>query len=118
MLNGKPVYLVDFYPYGPKDKLVMFQRPRGVKEASGKGSVKASATLLRGTPPSKPIFSNTGAVDDIISANGKGIKVTSVKDTTVQHKRKSNKPFRMPKMVEQEDGIVYSPKTGRGHLKA
>lgn len=119
MLNGKPLYLVDYYPYGPKDKLVMFEPPRGVKEASGAGSVQNSATLIKGIPPGKPIFSNTGAVDDVITASGNKITVTSVRDPEVQprHRGRPPKAFKLPKMVEQEDGIVYNPKTGKGHLK-
>jgi hypothetical protein len=140
MLNGKPVYLIDYYPYGPKDKMVTFTKPRGVKEASGEGSVQRSATLIRGIPPGKPIYSNTGAVDDIITAKGNKIEVTSVKDEAVKRKRgrprkdstidnkesqavrdkenrRMNRIMKPAPMVDSGDGIVFNPKTGRGHLK-
>jgi len=48
-------------------------------------------------PPAKPIRSDTGAVDDIISAAGKkGIKVVSVRDTEKQ------KPLRIVLRQENE----------------
>jgi hypothetical protein len=144
-LNGKPLYLVNYYPYGEKDKLVMFEKPDGVKEASGPGSVQASATLIRGVGPSKPIFSNTGAVDDIISTDkGNKIKIEHVHDTEAEKHKNTTKNtdndkeikgssdeerqkrrqerlaknmMRPEKMVDGGDGIVYNPKTGKGHLK-
>jgi len=123
-IDGKvervPVYLIDFYPWGPKDKMVMYEKPYGVKEARGKGSVQKSATLLRGIPPKDPIVSNTGAVDDVITVSGKKVKVTSVRDKDIKSakfKMPKPKPFKIPQMVDNGDGIVYNKRTGRGHLK-
>ncbi|MBU1173075.1 MAG: hypothetical protein KKD44_26225, partial [Proteobacteria bacterium] len=80
-LRGQAVWLIDLYPYGPKDKMVLLgEAPEGATPASGKGSLKESATLIRGIPPDKPLYRDTGAVDDIISARGKKILVTSVRD--------------------------------------
>jgi hypothetical protein len=110
-------YLVDFYPYGPKDKMVTKTAPRGIKPATGKGSLNKSATLLYGIPPSKPLFRDTGAVDDIITVKNKKVSVKSVKDPDVNRKRRIPKPFKLPKEIEQPDGIVFNPRTGKGHLK-
>jgi len=81
-LNGKAVYHVNYYPYRPEDRIILIGKPpEGIRPASGKGSVRRSATLISGIPPAKPIRSDTGAVDDIITSEGKGINVISVQDT-------------------------------------
>lgn len=81
--KGGGMWLVDFYPYGPTDKMVIRGKPpAGAKDASGKGSLDKSATLIRGIAPKQPIRRDTGAVDDIIYgiSNRKGIAVRSVRD--------------------------------------
>lgn len=121
-LHSKPIWLIDYYPYGPKDKMVMTTRPQGAQDASGKGSLARSAVLLKGIPPKGELFRNTGAVDDIISASGGKINVRSVRDRDVKnmHERQNRKIRRMMKqgkMIDSGDGIEYSTRTGRGRLK-
>ena len=58
--------------------------PKGAKMATGKDSVKESLTLIRGIPPDKPIYDDTGAVDDIIMSDGRKITVKSVKDKNIK----------------------------------
>jgi len=83
-LQGKSVWRVNYYPYGKSDEMVVLgPAPKGAKLATGKGSVARSATLLKGIPPKKPIYSDTGAVDDIISADGKRIIIQSVQDKNI-----------------------------------
>ena len=80
-MQGKSVWRVNFYPYGPKDEFIILgPAPAGAKLATGTGSVSRSATLLKGVPPKKPIYSDTGAVDDVITSRGNKIIITSVKD--------------------------------------
>ncbi len=87
-LGGQSVWRINYYPYRPKDTLVLLgAAPEGARLITGRGSVAASAILLRGVPPTKPIYSDTGAVDDIISAQGRRIIVGSVKDTGILNPR-------------------------------
>ena len=80
-LGGKSVWLINFYPYGKADHItIVGAAPKGAKLATGKGSVSRSATLLKGIPPKKPIYSDTGAVDDVITARGRRIIISSVRD--------------------------------------
>lgn len=100
-LRGYSIWRVNYYPYGPTDKLVLFGNPpEGAIPASGPGSVANSATLIFGKPPDKPILDDTGAVDDIIypimKKDGKGIVVRSVKDTQVISKPKPVEMIRGP----------------------
>lgn len=86
-LNGKPVYRVRYYPYGPKDKLVLIgEAPPGAREVRGKGSVRNSA-YVRGEPPRKEIYSDTGAIDDIIIPVRGGVTIKSVKDLNIPRYR-------------------------------
>lgn len=81
-LNGKSVWLVDYYPYGDNNKMVLMgEPPKGAQPARGKGSLQESATLLFGVPPNKALYRDTGAVDDILTAYGNRILVKSVKDS-------------------------------------
>jgi hypothetical protein len=88
MLNGKAVYHVNYWPYKPENRIILLgEPPEGIRPAEGKGSVQDSATLISGIPPKKPIFSNTGAVDDVISSGGgRIITIRSIKDREVKRK--------------------------------
>ena len=78
------MWRVNYYPYGQDDHItIVGAAPRGAKLAVGKGSVSASAVLIKGMPPQKPIYSDTGAVDDVITAHGRRIIIQSVKDKGV-----------------------------------
>ena len=142
-LKGKgDMWLVSFYPYGDKDKTVLFGAPpEGAKYATGKGSVNKTATVIRGIPPDRPLFRDTGAVDDIVMPSGKGIVVKSVKDKAVKRKRgrpkkEKKSPYRISDAGQEEvkkkrgrppklatiktldvgAGIEVNVK-GRGHIK-
>lgn len=88
-LNEEDVWRIRYFPYGKGDKLVIVgEPPPGVKIARGKGSVKRSATVVKGIGPTRRIYTDTGAVDDIIIPTGeKSVTVRSVKDTTVSEPR-------------------------------
>ena len=87
--EGQDVWLVNYYPYGTKDRMVLLgAKPEGATLARGKGSLQKTAILLKGKPPEKPIHEDTGAVDDVITAQGKDIKVTSRRDKSVKIKAK------------------------------
>ena len=81
-LHGKSVYRIHYYPYGDDDKLVLIGiPPRGAITVKGKGSVRKTAVLIKGKPPTRVIYDDTGAIDDVLkAARGKKILVTSVKD--------------------------------------
>ncbi len=81
-LGGQSVWRVWHYPYGPNDKtIVMGSPPAGAKTVTGKGSVKTSATVIKGLAPTRNLYDDTGAVDDIIIPAGKrSIRIESVRD--------------------------------------
>jgi len=90
--------------------------PKGAKPASGKGSIKASAILIKGKPPKKPLFRDTGAVDDIITASKGGIVVRSVKDKRyIPRAGDKTKVIRF-KQTNVSGGIEVD-KQGKGHIK-
>jgi hypothetical protein len=116
-LNGQSLWLIDYYPYGDKDKMTLLgSPPKGAKPASGKGSLKASATLIRGIPPSKPLYRDTGAVDDIISHKDGKIVVESVPDEKVKRGRGRPPKARNVMAIDVGGGIEVD-KHGRGHIK-
>jgi hypothetical protein len=114
----RPVWLISYHPYGDKDKLVMFEQPYGTKAVNGKGSM-AESIFARGKLPKQPIIEDkeVGAFTDVISTKGKKAHVESFRDKPVKPRMPKPKKFRMPKMIDQGDGIVYNPRTGKGHLK-
>ncbi len=100
-LEGKSVWRIKYYPYGPKDKTVILgDPPAGAKEVRGPGSIKASAIVLRGLAPKKRIYTDTGAVDDIIVPVGeKKVTIESVRDRSI-----SSRPGRISERSQRRSG--------------
>lgn len=120
-LKGKgSVWHIAYYPYGPKDKTILYgPAPEGAKMVKGKGSTDKSAKLIRGIQPTKPIFRNTGAVDDVIlpTKERKGIIIRSVPDKISPRKNPPKYPvFKMAKTIDAGGGIEID-RSGRGHIK-
>ena len=108
-LNGKQVWLIEYWPYRKQDRMVLMgEPPAGAEPAKGKGSTKRGAVLLRGAPPKKPIHSDTGAVDDVITVTASGkVKIKHVKDPAVRRRKKT---------FDLGGGVEIDGK-GRGHIK-
>lgn len=109
-LGGKDVWRVKVYPYGPEDTIVLLGKPpEGVRRVVGVGSVAKSAVILRGKVPSRVVFDDTGAVDDVLYISGKRVRVTSVRDVAVTPKSPISQ--RAPRISGR--GIRISPRTPR-----
>jgi hypothetical protein len=84
-LNHQGVWRVRYYPYGENDRLVYVGAPpKGAIMETGKGSIDRSARILRGIPPKRTLFENTGAVDSLIIPSGKGISIRSIRDRNIR----------------------------------
>ncbi len=118
-LGGKSVWHVHFYPFRDSDRVILLgDPPEGAITYTGPGSTDKSAMVVKGKPPSRMIFEDTGAVDDIIQpTKTRKLDIKSVVDQSVRIPkiRPPKTPRRQTRLNSVRMGKQYYTPIG-GHI--